>query len=235
MCFYSVSLIPKGTNPACNCAACWFTLLEMVWHIQPIGMTTQRHRNKETYIYRHTLIHAHTPRTITFRKLPTCRWAKFSAALPVHLCLSSPPHLSSLWLPRTRRPSIQWDTIYHCRNNYWRHFIVRKFQAILSFISLFIFLLLASSFLLSCHPLLSLPAFHCCAFLHGSQWALLQVRHPLAQPHHCRLQHGGGRALYYILSEGPDRLFPLFLTIGSLFPGKAMANSFWYCIFIPAV
>lgn len=57
-------------------------------------------------------------------------WAR--AVLPPSLSSSSSPPLPlppSLWLPRTRRPTVQWDIIYHRRNNYWRHFIVRKFQA----------------------------------------------------------------------------------------------------------
>lgn len=189
------------------------------------------HRHKDTRRHVHTRAHP-----ITFRKLTACSWAKLDTALLVHLCSFPPPLSSSLWLPRTRRPSVQWDIIYHHRNNYWRRFIVRKFQAILRSSRP---LYLPSSVVLSCPPaipLLFLPSSLSSAFLHGSQWAMLQVRLPLAQAHHCRLQCRVCRAPYYILSEGPDRLFSLFLTMGaSFFPREGMGKSFWYYTSSPVV
>lgn len=74
----------------------------------------------------------------------------FETIISCTYCMASPSrcHLppllsSSLLLPRTRRPAVRRDAIYHRRNNYWRRFIVRKFQANSSspFFSLFIFLL----------------------------------------------------------------------------------------------
>lgn len=123
--------------------------------------TAHRHADTNEPRHRYTQIYTHT-------SSPSESWllaagAKLNAALPVHLCvpslLCSPPLSSSLWLPRTRRPTVQWDTIYHCRNNYWRHFIVRKFQANSSpHLSLFIFLLPHSpSVFLSCPP--AIPSF----------------------------------------------------------------------------
>lgn len=116
--------------------------------------------------------HKHCTRP-THRKLIAHSWSQVKCcfASPSLLLLpplpSSPPHSSSFWLPRTRRPAVQWDTIYHCRNNYWRHFIVRKFQTILPHPSLFILLLLCflavflSSFALLPPPLFSLLPLLC--------------------------------------------------------------------------
>jgi len=107
MCFYSVSLIRY-------CAACWFT--ETLQRLQ------QRNTNKHTHWHADTHTHTHT---FTFRKLTACSQVKAGFASP---CLR-PLLRSSLWLPRTRRLAVKWDTIYHRRNNYWRHFIVGTFQA----------------------------------------------------------------------------------------------------------
>lgn len=163
---------------------------------------TNKHRRRQRI---HTGIHMYIHTHRHLQKVD-CLQVKCYAS-PSLLPPCPPPLPSSLWLPRTRRPTVQWDTIYHCRNNYWRHFIVRKFQAILPpspspYLSSPV-LPFRLSFLLSCHPLLLSPS------LHGSHWAPLQVTLPLAQAHHCRLQHRGSGALYYISSKGPDRLFSL--------------------------
>lgn len=133
---------------------------------------TNRHRHADTHTQTPTYTHTHT-HTITFRKLTACSRSQVKCCFaspslrPLPPLLSSPPLSSSLWLPRTRRPTVQWDTIYHRRNNYWRRFIVRKFQANSSPPSLSLYLpppaLSLPSVFLSCPP--AIPSFFPSLFL----------------------------------------------------------------------
>lgn len=209
--FYSVSLNPKGRNPTHNCTACWLTLLETLWHIQLIDTKTHSIR---------TETHAHSgTHPITFRKLTACSWAKLDVALLVHLCSFPLPS------PHLFDSQGQGDPLYNRTSFITTGTITgdvslsENFKPFFPHLSLFILLSLPSSVVLSCSPP---PSFSSslsllCLFA-WLQWATLQVRLPLAQAHHCRLQCRGGRAPYYILSEGPGQtFFSVFLTMGSSF------------------
>lgn len=146
--------------------------------------------------------HKHCTRVRSHTSSPSESWlhaaeAKLNAALPVHLCFCSLPCPHPLPAPHLFDSQGQGDPPYNgtpfitagtitgdisLSENFKPFFPIPLSLSYSSFaFSLSFFL-----FLPSCHPLFFL-FFLSSASLHGSQWALLQVRLPLAQAHHCRL------------------------------------------------
>lgn len=144
-CVFIVTIIPQGETPftaAMPAASLWQEVLKHTVHFTTeIQKGTTVGENKNICDVTHT-----------YSRLQrgACCWCqvKYCIASPSGVCLPPLPS-SSLLLPRTRRPAVRRDTIYHRRNNYWRRFIVRKFQANSSpHLSLSIFLLPLCFFLL---------------------------------------------------------------------------------------
>lgn len=152
-CVFIVTLILQGKTPfttATPAASLWQEVLKHAVHFTK----AYKRRLLKEYMWHYTHIHSHL-------QTDACCWSQ------VKYCIASPSryHLlplpsSSLLLPRTRRPAVRQDAIYHRRNNYWRRFIVRKFQASSPspFFSLFIFLLPLCFLLVRLPSLLFLPS-----------------------------------------------------------------------------
>lgn len=75
-----------------------------------------------------------------------------------------------------------------------------------------------------CHPLFFSPLFLYNASLHGSQWALLQVRLPLAQAHLYRLQQRRWSTVFYFMLRPWQTFLPMFLTMESFSPMERHGN-----------
>lgn len=182
-CVFIVTLIPQGKPPfpaAMPAASLWQEVLKYAVHFTKEIQKEQAWVRIKIHVTLHTHIHSH----LQMSRVKCCIASPARYRLP-------PLPSSSLLLPRTRRAAVRRDAIYHRRNNYWRRFTVRKFQANSSSpsFSLFIFLLPLCFFFVRL-PSAPFPSLlH--ASLRGSSSAMLQVRLSLAQAHLCRSQPSG--------------------------------------------
>lgn len=226
-CVFIVTLIPQGKTPFTTtmpAASLWQEVLKHTVHFTKEIQKAQVWVRIKIYVKLYTHTHSHL-------QIGACCWSrvKYCVASPSRYRLPPLPS-SSLLLPRTRRPAVRRDAIYHRRNNYWRRFIVRKFQANSSSpsFSLFIFLLPLCFFLVWL-PTAPFPFLLHNDSLRGSSSAMLQVTLSLSQAHLCRSQPQRSR--------GPGVLryakFSFFSPSLISNDGKSMGNCIWYYLSNP--
>lgn len=222
MCFYSVIPIPKGKSPTHNCDACCFTSAGILRHIQHIAI--DRHKHVQIRTSRRT--HTHT---ITFRKLTAC------SRCQVKCCFGSPSQrplppllFSPLLISLTPKDKETHCTMGHHlspQEQLLETFHCQKISSQFIPPSPSLYLLPHSVFLPRPAAIPSFfPLFLYNASLHGSQWALLQVRLPLAQAHLYRLQQRRWSTVFYFMLRPWQTFLPMFLTMGSFSPMERHGN-----------